>query len=744
MYIKELIIEEFAGVCNVKLAFDRAFNLIVGENETGKSTVCAFIKFMLYGFTDSKEKARLSSLKTGSSSGAMIIEHDGKAYRITRRVSGRINAVSVYDESDGSEFSDWKTNAESVGEYFMGIPAALYTRSVYVSQAEGSHLDGGSAEAISNLLLTGDEALNLKRARKNLDEARKALKLKRGVGGLINDCEQTLSELKAERAAAIEARRKAEATTIALQNEKKKVSALSAELRHVKECLEDLKIKKLFTYIRQLDDLTDQQNKITVLTDDLKSSNTYNGFFPNDDYENELISLAKEISVHTEQIKKTERHLAAIQEKLHTVPPKEYNSYCALGKKEKIIPVYTRNASAFRFFNITFFVCIFLCLISAVSLGLEHMNLLSNAGLFIRVLLGISAVGVISCGIARLFPKKTVLYYNTALFADKHRTVSDICRECESYENKINSSDISYFEKLLKENTSDIESINQRLSASLSRWNKPNAQKAIADYRELRTRLSALTQEKIKNETGISVLSAYISNYSKEETARAKALPANTVFPDSTVSEDDLQKLTSSLEISKKLCAEYELTLAGTASKTDIDGISEKIEATEKQLIDYANKYEAITLALEALDTAQINIRKTVSPYLSEHSSKFFARITDGKYSSLRIDPEINLSYISAENESVTDSLYFSAGSADLAFICLRLALHKRLSENTCIPIILDEALVYFDDNRLALILNELSKISENGVQIILFSASTREAALLSEKANCIMLAQKR
>ena len=51
MRIRELYIAEFGGIKNKKIELDagQKLNIIYGENESGKSTIFLFIKFMFYG-----------------------------------------------------------------------------------------------------------------------------------------------------------------------------------------------------------------------------------------------------------------------------------------------------------------------------------------------------------------------------------------------------------------------------------------------------------------------------------------------------------------------------------------------------------------------------------------------------------------------------------------------------------------------------------------------------------------------
>ena len=140
---------------------------------------------------------------------------------------------------------------------------------------------------------------------------------------------------------------------------------------------------------------------------------------------------------------------------------------------------------------------------------------------------------------------------------------------------------------------------------------------------------------------------------------------------------------------------------------------------------------------MEALEKAENNIRYTVSPYLSEIAGGYFASLTENRYSGLLLDEKMSLRYRDGETGIPIDSIYLSGGSTDLAWICLRLALHKKLSESRPIPLILDECFVYFDDTRLKAILKRLTDMAKES-QVILFSASSRERDILKGSINTV------
>lgn len=745
MYIKEIIIEEFGGARDKKLTLAPGFNLLTGENESGKSTLCAFIKYVFYGFSDPKERERHSSLKTGNSSGSLIIEHLGDTYRIERRDSGRQHTVTVYNEGSGDEFSDWKTEFETPGEYFLGVPPALYTRSLYVSQASGGKLDGGSAEAVSNLLLSGDEALNLKQAKKTLDAARKELKLKKGQGGRIFESEQRLRQLRERRERGLSVKREIEGLTLDLQNEEQSIALITKQLDGAKEALAEIKAYKIKLYLDNLDKVNSDLNKNEVLSEALKKEYSYGVFIPDSEYAAKLISIDREIRIYTEQCANIEKQIEKVRRELSIIPPKSYETYCEMGKRESIISEYSSAQSRLGMFNVAFFTTAFVALISLLALIGSYLNLFQPSNILLFTVLGISAFFAVISAIARCFPAKKIKKMMSALKATKTHSVPVVCKECDEYERKLGSNS-KYLIETLDDTKSKLQNIRLSEQELLKKWNRSSLGKAIEDCRIYFGKLEELKKEKANAESKRSVLNAYLEQYSEKEIQAAQALPSDSAVPSefSSVTDEYIHSLEKHLYDANQRRNDINLSLAASgANKLDIERITFDIENEEAQLKEYTEKLSAILLATEALESAEKNIRQTVSPYLSKHSSAYFSKITDGRYPQLRLDSEMNLSYLGNGAESVTDSRYFSGGSADLAWLCLRLALHKRLSENLKVPLILDEALVYFDDKRLKLILRELSDIALNGVQILLFSASKREKEMITgatvTELNCVV-----
>ena len=103
MKIIQLNVSEFGCMRDRKVEPEGALNIIYGENESGKSTLLLFIKFMLYGPTrrsaTNSERERSVSWSGHRAAGSMTFTHGGKTYRIERSFneSGRGGMRIVVD-----------------------------------------------------------------------------------------------------------------------------------------------------------------------------------------------------------------------------------------------------------------------------------------------------------------------------------------------------------------------------------------------------------------------------------------------------------------------------------------------------------------------------------------------------------------------------------------------------------------------------------------------------------------------
>ena len=146
----------------------------------------------------------------------------------------------------------------------------------------------------------------------------------------------------------------------------------------------------------------------------------------------------------------------------------------------------------------------------------------------------------------------------------------------------------------------------------------------------------------------------------------------------------------------------------------------------EKEELNSLNN--SFNIAKECMEIAYEKIRNSLSPEFTNELCYLIDSISNGKYKNIKFSDTEGLTieiddgrYISAENLSI--------GTIDQMYLSLRLSSLKAISKEN-MPIILDEAFVYFDDERLKNIINFMNK-NYRDKQIIIFTCSDREKSIL-------------
>jgi len=197
MIIKRLDITSFGKFSGKVLEFSEGFNVIFGNNESGKSTVINFIFSMLYGFGDNRGKTislreKYTPWSGGVCEGKMtVLTDDGKNICIYRKagVAKKYDTLRVYDADTGEEYN--KTPEE-----IAGIGQDTFFKTLCIRQLS-SAFEGNNDEIIhklSNISTGADEAVSYEKAQKILDGIRREIQPQRGQGGELSKITRQLAE----------------------------------------------------------------------------------------------------------------------------------------------------------------------------------------------------------------------------------------------------------------------------------------------------------------------------------------------------------------------------------------------------------------------------------------------------------------------------------------------------------------------------------------------------------------------
>ena len=157
--------------------------------------------------------------------------------------------------------------------------------------------------------------------------------------------------------------------------------------------------------------------------------------------------------------------------------------------------------------------------------------------------------------------------------------------------------------------------------------------------------------------------------------------------------------------------------------------IEEELESLLNDRKDLKQKSYEIKKAIETLEMAYNKMKEEITPKFTEKLSDTIKNVSNNKYNKVKINisgeiivEDSNGNYINAEN--------LSLGTIDQLYLALRLASIEEITEET-MPIILDEAFAYYDNERLKNILEYMSKEYKNR-QIIIFTCTDREKSILN------------
>jgi len=230
-----------------------------------------------------------------------------------------------------------------------------------------------------------------------------------------------------------------------------------------------------------------------------------------------------------------------------------------------------------------------------------------------------------------------------------------------------------------------------------------NKEKIVTDLKKIE---EVYNQElsKIKNKSGIMDLNSLL------ELIDAKQRKINEVTLDLHTLKIDNDSIIPKLE--------------------QLVNIQEELENLKEEKIELEKRRNTIKRTLEYLEIAYNKMKEQVTPKFTKELSNVMEKISNGKYKNVRINTSGEIiaetktgEYIKAENLSI--------GTIDQLYLSLRLATIKEITKEN-MPIILDEAFAYYDDNRLENILNYLAN-AYNNKQVIIFTCTDREKQILEK-----------
>ena len=226
----------------------------------------------------------------------------------------------------------------------------------------------------------------------------------------------------------------------------------------------------------------------------------------------------------------------------------------------------------------------------------------------------------------------------------------------------------------------------------------------------------------------------------KQQLPESMSNTDDTPLPRPTISQEalaeQLPRITQLQQSARSRLDTLTGQLRALGSAGDIDV---QLQQRRQQLQQLQGEYDAIALAMTVLDEANTTLQNRFSPALGARAAEIFSKITAGRYQKVLLSRDLSLE---TDSEGAQRSVQLlSQGAADQLYLAVRLAICDLvLPEDKSVPLILDDALLTFDDDRLHAALDYLLEESEKR-QILLFTCQKREGAYLNGHKNVTLLA---
>lgn len=750
MYIKTIHIDSFAGVSGLTLELSQGLNIIEGKNESGKSSIAMFIKFIFYGLSgkvsDGKlsEKAKYVNWDTGSAAGYIIMEKGGTTYRIARELYVSDDAtrerVNITDEETGEKLC----RGEIPGVALLGIPEKMFFNSVFVRQLGGADIDGsGMSEAIENILYSGDEAVSTRRAQEKLEKLRKSLLHKNGNGGKIYELRRDIARMESElENARIHNARIMECEELVADS----LRLIASREKHADELEEILSCHDKYRRLSALEELEKQEAEVRRLKGILDS-------YPS---KSDLEDASETMRNTSHLLKEAEMKLKTLRINLssldNTLPPivsekEQADDRLDIKTAKKAL---SKKKSTFGFSLALFILCVF-C-------GAGAFFLLSIDKSIAYIAAGTASAMLIVAIILLCMSISSLKKYNLILDKWRAKTIGDVERMAiEKVEDalRLRDSDSEYGILLRREGETQTERDrlieDQRTLAGRFTPEEPDTdmmtEKALSRAAATLRDIAASTREYDKAAGKLSAM----GEMSPEERVRVR-LEANSAMETEAgktakaLTKAEYEKTVrdkgffrSSADAQKRRHQGLERDLSALlAVACDPADISLKINAAKEELDESVSKYNAVALALETVTAAGANLRASLLPRIVGEAGVLMGAFTAGKYTGLGVDRNFNLSYSPGGYSREAD--FMSAGTRDAAYISVRNALMKVLFPEEVPMAVYDESFARIDEERLARLLDILSAAGEDGSQSIVFTCRSLEAHLSRTDAPVIKL----
>lgn len=725
----------FGCLNNASLPLESGLNVIQAPNESGKSTWLAFLRTMLYGFPTRErgalaDKNRYAPWNGAAMSGRIALTDEGQALVLTRTTAHGGTPMGHFAALySGTATPVAGMTGQNAGELLTGVPRPVFERSAFIRQgALAIDQDAELERRIASLLSSGEEdtsyietekrlraALNQRRHNKTgfLPRAETEIAALQGKLARLRALRQQIDEANAALREAAAARQNiteklSRHDQIAQSDAAQALRSARAALAQTEERIRQLRTAMEAAHIPPAEQLMQIKfNAANLLTTQVSMNH---------------------VQAQAEEAKKQTAAAKAAADAFPFAPaPPEAAAEAVRSTLEHYNTLMQRSVPS---------------LPVSAALTLLSAGVLAGAAYGLQqsywIVCAAAAVPLL-CAALRRRSRKQARAEAQALLSPYGAEVPEeidpmLVQYHKAYQHwmaqkdaeaQINASWQNFYqtykrlsEEILSETSTfcpeleNVHDISPLLEQGLRQWKQLQTLENRAG--QLRARCEAL-----------------------QDGAAAEAPPPEgpPLQPPSESREALQAQLSENEQLQKALHSRMDQAAGEMAAIGDFITISAQLEALETRRDQAQEEYDAIALALEALSSANDTLQQRFSPALGRRAGEIFEALSGGRYHHILLDQSLQAA-AEGQDAIARSAALLSQGARDQLYLAVRLAICELvLPAAKQVPLILDDALANFDDQRCAAALDWLLQASRER-QILLFTCQNREAVYLQNHEN--------
>lgn len=703
MKIKNIKISKYKKFKELDLTFDSGVNVVVGDNEAGKSTLAQAIMDLLYVDPSTKAGSFINSRRSWGTSQMPDLEMTFFALqsKFSLNKNFQKKTVLLKNLDTKKQVDTYKESLENIKKIIGVTSETVYRKTAFINQGDVAIVDSSDdlLHEITDLSSTGGGQNGVQKIIKNLQS--ELNQLNRGIDRPANnpgpiktqqDKIKKLTDYINEKRLLWEKKQSASNTQDESGSE---INKVSRQIEEINELLNNYKIakeananlKQIVENINNIEEKLINVEKLRNEIESLKLDEKKYEKFSNPELDNDikkLIGLEQSIKLADKELKNLDTETDV--------------------KEQKIEQIKTNDDKKWPINSITHVLISLIFLISALFFYFSQGNL-SVTGILI-------ALG---------------FFVNLAFFLwAKLNAKSPQVATNNSYEDSLNN--------LKNDLTSRIKSDQIKLSEILKKYEVPSIDQFYslkADYFSIKAKHDDLhSQEKIiLGGEGIEAL----KNRQRDLLIQKKEIETNILTekvlntqltPEKYLEKSrELDKLDIKLrKLKEDLIASKTRVKDSNVDYSEIVSLDEDLDNSKKYLSDLIRKQKVLQLTISTMQEAVMEVSKSANKVLEKVVSDKLGKITANHYSKIKVKSDLSIEVFSNDKNDWVDPIHnLSRGTIDQIYFLVRLGFLRLITENKSIPIILDDPFVTADAVRREALREVVQEVAKQN-QVILFT----------------------